>query len=602
MLKNALILGAAGLIVALPFIFRRPPQVAEWRPGDPVVVIISPHNEAIRYEFGQAFAAWHARRYGRPAKVEWRNIGGTTEIMRYLCAEYVAAFRAWWKRQNREWPAGGGDMILDAKFKPEAPPEVVNDRNASNRWANKAELHKIFRSTDDPAAFTCKIDLFFGGGSYDHAKAFAQGLTVAPWPPGQAPPDTLATVDGRELIPPKMGGEVWRSDTFFGNALSTFGICYNPERLAELGVFPPTEWKDLADGRYFRQLGLADPTKSGSIAKAFEMIIHEQCRRAVAEAGFTPAQVERFESAIAQAGLPPGRLPEGVPEAYQAAVEDGWLRGIRLVQKLGANARYFTDSSSKVPVDVSMGDAAAGLAIDFYGRYQGEVSRGPNGEQRLVYLTPVGGSSVSADPISLLRGAEHREIAVRFIEFVLSPDGQKLWSYRVGAPGGPTRYALHRLPARRDFYPSEDPAMQAVFETHRAYTTENLGDPSVNPYALAGQFVYRPRWTGSHFGIQRDLIRAMCMDAGDELRAAWQAILAHGGPQALPEAMAVLERMPDRPEPLTWTSALEIPKRYDTLEYMREWTVCFRQNYRMARQLAEQQGPAKTGDLLRAAK
>jgi ABC-type Fe3+ transport system substrate-binding protein len=31
------------------------------------------------------------------------------------------------------------------------------------------------------------------------------------------------------------------------------------------------------------------------------------------------------------------------------------------------------------------------------------------------YVTPAGGSSVSCDPIGLVRGAPHRELAVRFI-------------------------------------------------------------------------------------------------------------------------------------------------------------------------------------------
>ena len=107
------------------------------------------------------------------------------------------------------------------------------------------------------------------------------------------------------------------------------------------------------------------------------------------------------------------------------------------MRRIGANARYFTDSASKVPIDVSTGDAAAGLAIDFYGRYQAETSKAPDGAYRMQYVTPEGGSSVSADPISLLRGAPHRELAVRFIEFVLAPEGQRLWTYAPGTRGGP---------------------------------------------------------------------------------------------------------------------------------------------------------------------
>ena len=154
-----------------------------------------------------------------------------------------------------------------------------------------------------------------------------------------------------------------------------------------------------------------------------------------------------------------------MPEAYQKAVSAGWLEGLRLVRRIGANARYFTDSSGKVPVDVASGAAAAGIAIDFFGRLQAEESAVRDGRHVMGYVTPIGESSVSADPVSLLRGAPHRELAVRFIEYVLSEDGQKLWDYRVGTEGGPDRFALRRLPIRRTFYPSASPA--AGFESHR---------------------------------------------------------------------------------------------------------------------------------------
>ena len=94
MLRNLSILLALALILALPFAFRRDVDVREWRPGDPVLVIISPHNEAVRHEFGLAFSRWHAQRYGQPVKVDWRNIGGASEIMRYLASEDVSGFRA----------------------------------------------------------------------------------------------------------------------------------------------------------------------------------------------------------------------------------------------------------------------------------------------------------------------------------------------------------------------------------------------------------------------------------------------------------------------------------------------------------------------------
>lgn len=53
------------------------------------VVIITPHNEAIRQEFGRAFAAWHEREFNQPAIVEWREMGGTSASLRFVRSEFA---------------------------------------------------------------------------------------------------------------------------------------------------------------------------------------------------------------------------------------------------------------------------------------------------------------------------------------------------------------------------------------------------------------------------------------------------------------------------------------------------------------------------------
>ena len=313
-----------------------------------------------------------------------------------------------------------------------------------------------------------------------------------------------------------------------------------------------------------------------------------QCRKAVEAAGFG-GQTDVFEAAIAAARLPPGDMPDGVPAAYQEAVERGWADGLRLLQKIGANARYFTDSASKVPLDVGMGNAAAGLAIDFYGRFEAQVSNEGRGREAMAYVTPRGESGVSADPISILRGAPRRELAGRFIEYLLSEDGQRLWCYRPGEPGGPEKYALQRFPIRRDFYPSANPAFQASYERHRPHTTDDLGRPVLDAYRLAEEYVYRPRWTAGHFGLLRDLVRAMCLDAGQELRKAWGAIGDAGGPEACPRALEAMQRLPQVPEPLTWASGLTMGKKYDRLDLLRQWTLQYRAQYAEAARLAREE-------------
>ncbi len=578
-LRNSIIIGTLVLLVALPFMFRRDQPDDAWQSGDPVLIAISPHNEAIRSEFALAFSAWHAREYGSPVRIDWRSIGGTTEIMRYLESEFAAAFRAWAIRNNMTWPGRAALTAFDARFTAHVEPATDTPL-----WHQQAALWQAFRDHDHPHAFGSTIDLFFGGGTYDHSIAAGKGFTVPPWPEGQRPEALFTAPDGTPLIPQEVSGERWWSTHFIGTCISTFGICSNRDRLQELGIdAPPRAWRDLADPRLFRQIGVADPTKSGSIAKAFEMIIQQECRLAAEAAGYAETDIASFERIIAKANLPRGTMPPEVPDAYQRAIESGWQNGLNLIRLIGANARYFTDSAGKVPIDVSNGDAAAGIVIDFYGRYQAEFSRDRQGEPRMAYFTPLGGSSVSADPISLLRGAPNREIAVRFIEFVIGPEGQKLWNYRPGTPGGPQRFALRRLPIRRDFYPAPDNhALHAIHLEHRKHSSDDLSAPSIDPYQLAKTFTYYPRWTASHFGVHRNLIRAMAMDSGHELQRAWSAI-RHTGPVSPPiHAPPSLLALPDQPEPLTWRSAPELHRTHNRLDLMRIWTLFFRNAYRQA--------------------
>ncbi len=564
-MKNALIILAAALTIALPFLFRQDKPVGQWKDGDPVLVVVSPHIAVIRDEFSSGFSNWHLKKFGKPVRIDWRAIGGTTEIMRYITGEYVSSFRAFRKRSNRLWPDGASDA-------------AVSKRKPSDDTL--AEIWNDFRAHDDADTYTILIDVFFGGGTYDHSSAARQGLTVVPWEKDEIPAGILTDADGIEMFPEGLGGEEWRSPVFYSAVLSGFGICSNPDRLKKLGIEKqPVQWRDLTDPRYYGDIGVTDPTKSGSIAKAFEMIIHSECRSSVMEAGWTPEQIRDFESHIADARLAIGVMPEGVPQQYQDDIERGWLKGVQLIQRIGANARYFTDGAGKVPVDVASGDAAVGISIDFYSRVQAEITQ-VGDEVRLNYVTPLGGSSISGDPISLLRGAPHPELAKRFMEYVLSEDGQKLWNYKPGTPGGPLKSALRRLPVRRDFYPDpEHPSVQQRAEEHAHYTSDNLMDPAVDAYHLAKSFEYQPRWTGLHFSFFRQLVRAMCMDSGVELRAAWKAIIDAGGPEANPEAVALLERLPDMPLPITWKTAGDTSAKYDAIDYMRQWTSFFRQSY-----------------------
>jgi ABC-type Fe3+ transport system substrate-binding protein len=52
------------------------------------LVLISPHWEGIRYEFGRAFKASYQRETGRAVELDWMDVGGTSETLRYIESEY----------------------------------------------------------------------------------------------------------------------------------------------------------------------------------------------------------------------------------------------------------------------------------------------------------------------------------------------------------------------------------------------------------------------------------------------------------------------------------------------------------------------------------
>lgn len=487
MLRNALILLSLALIVGLPFALR--PKNNLLGQADETLVIITPHNEATRYEFTRGFREWHLARTGRTVRIDWRVPGGTSEIARYLASEYEAPFEHYWKRSvHQRWDAVARRSFADAKIPLGADPS----RDTPAQAARRAFLE---------SGVGIGIDLFFGGGSFDFVQQGAAGRLVdARFI--SAHPEIFG--DGPGLIPQTLGGETFwdQGGTWMGAVVSAFGICYNDHGVARSGAAaPPRNWADLASPPYFGETALADPNKSGSVAKAFEMIVQQ----AIGE------QMKR-----------PGN---GAPPA--ARIAEGWAEAMRRIQRLGANARYFADDATKIPIDVGDGDAAVGMAIDFYGRFQAENTRDPRtGGERMHYFNAPGGTSIGVDSIGLLRGAPHRELAVEFITYVMSVEGQKLWNFKVGEPGGPAKYALRRLPIRPQLYAAEYAASRA--------------DPTVYPYEDAKKFDYHPEWTAALFNPLRFIVRVMAVDAHGEARDAMEALIKAGFP---PRATAAFEEV-----------------------------------------------------------
>lgn len=459
----------------------------------------------------------------RPAPAGTRTLVAITPHGEPTRAEFTRAFAAWARAERGlavdiDWRTPGGTSeitrYLDARFK----------------------------ALDGDLDRGVGIDLIFGGGEFPFRGLAAKGYLedaglLAAEPAWFAPGAIPQTLSGETVYDPH--------GRYYGACLAVFGIASSPDRLRQRGLPLPRQWAELAEPAYLAGLTVADPTKSGAVVTAMERIL-QQAMAAACAAGDTPA-----------------------------ARAAGWAQGVERLRRLVANARAVTDSASKPTRDTVRGDCLASMAIDFQAKSEAEWSaQESGGAPRLAFSVPVGGTSVSADPIALLRGAPERALAVDFIRFVLSPAGQRLWNYRPGTPGGPQRWCLHRYPVRAD----------VLDEDWRRHAAE----PDEDPFAIARSFTYRAEWTAHCYPLIGPLVKAVALDPHDELVAAWTAICRAGGPERVPVAAAALDYQPFRYDDARAVRDRLAKGSQEALPLLRAWTATAIVRYREARRLAEE--------------
>jgi len=477
------------------------------------LVIVTSHTETIKYEFEHAFRKYYRDKTGRDIKIDWRNLGGTSDIARYVDAQFTANFRL-------AWLAAG--HAYDAKA------EGIDFKNPRKQ----SEARDFFLKSD----IGIGIDIFFGGGTYEHSnfanKGFAVDAGVRERHPEYFDPAILPQTYAGETIYDKAG-------RYYGCCLSSFGISSNPDRYRDLGLAEPKRWEDLARPEVFQQIALADPTKSGSIMKCYEMILQQ----AMLEHG----------------------------------PEKGWIEGFRTIKLIASNARFATDSAGQLVRNVSSGAVMAGMSIDFYSFAEANWTERTTGAPRVTYTMPAGQSAISCDPIQLLRGAPNEKAAKLFMDFNLSPEGQKIWILKPGTPGGPVKYALLRSCTRRDLV--------------KTVPKEYLSYPEYDPYVMAGNFQYHAEWTGRYFTLIRILIKCIALDPMDDLREARLAILQNGGDEANAEALGLIAEMPfSFAEAGKMSEKLATSTAVEKEALRREWTAFSVTKYRAAAERAKKGG------------
>ncbi|MHC4248859.1 MAG: ABC transporter substrate-binding protein [Planctomycetota bacterium] len=346
-----------------------------------------------------------------------------------------------------------------------------------------SKIKKYIQNRFETDPETIDVDVLFGGGVPTYARLAEMGFLVEPELPAYVEAALEREIAGLPLHDPER--------RWFGAAMSGFGIVRNRRIVERMSLPGVREWADLTNPRLFGWVASGNPSSSGSVHTLFELVL----------------------------------------QAY------GFEEGYAAICQLAGNVAAFDQGGNAAPRAVGMGQSAYGMCIDMYGREQ----QSRLGEENVDFMMPESLTVISADPIAVLKGAPHPELAARFLEYVLSEPGQKLWYLRVGAEGGPKRYALNRLPVVR-----------------RVYAPGAETDVTVDPFSWRGKLDFDEGLASRRYGVLDGLLQATVIDVHGELREAWRATVEAGETEH-PELVAEFCRSPVTAEEMlelakTWTA------------------------------------------------
>jgi ABC-type Fe3+ transport system substrate-binding protein len=240
--------------------------------------------------------------------------------------------------------------------------------------------------------------------------------------------------------------------------MSSFGVFFNKKIMKMDGMPEPRTWQDLGSPVYRDNISLTDPRRSGS-ANTMNAIVLQTM---------------------------------------------GWDKGWELLTSIAGNARSFTHTSTDPIKAVVSGDVGLAMAIDFYAL----AKIGDLGPDNLGFVLPEGQSVLDPDPIAILKGAPNRKVAERFVQFVLSVDGQKLLLLPKGAPGGPKLSSLGRMAVNTKAYQD----------------TEGKRISPANPFTQKGFIMLDLERATKMQRVFNDLVGATLVDTHDDLKKAWRKI------------------------------------------------------------------------------
>ena len=250
--------------------------------------------------------------------------------------------------------------------------------------------------------------------------------------------------DLRRGIPDKVAGfPINDPDGFFhGFAISGYGIMWNTTYMTRNRLPAPKEWEDLIKPEYFGHLIISAPSRSGTTHLTVETIL----------------------------------------QGY------GWQKGWELLLQMGGNMGAITERSFGVPEAVIAGQYGIGVVIDFFG-----LSAIASG-QPIEFIYPSITSLVPAN-VAVIRNAPNPEGARRFVNFLLSDDGQRLLF----------KPEIARLPVRTTLY-GEAPK----------------GIP--NPFKMKAGVQFDADLSAGRYNVTNRMFDQIITFRHAELRRAWEAV------------------------------------------------------------------------------
>jgi len=272
------------------------------------------------------------------------------------------------------------------------------------------------------------------------------------------------------------------SDTIparYAAAMSGFGIIYNTAYLTAEGLDVPTTWASLADPQYFGHIAMTDPDLSGSTVAIVKQLLQ-----------FMADQHSGSEITMA------------------ANITTAW----QLWVKISGNIGTFSTSSSKVPADVSEGNAGIGLCIDYYALDLMVTDTD-------IGFTYGGATTVSPDPAGIIKGATNLAPAQKFMDFLTGTAGQTL----VGD---------YRTPAN----------FKAATASHIPKAFTATGAPNTAAFPIISPF--SPSIDGAIHSRAETLFHYWIVENHDKLKAAWEKIISLNAGDKKDEAMTALVKLP----------------------------------------------------------